>query len=123
MPIPMKIDIAGDVRLASDYIVPVKDHLRDAWRWPATGTTIRIDLTTGREAVRDFLRRTRETEWLWLDGERAKAQDEDGLVRLAAIKDYAVKLRNAPAHASINAAADGDALRAITLVSIAGGRP
>ena len=118
-----KIEIDGVARPAADYVVPPKDHLRSAWRWPANGRIIEIDLPAGRELVRGFVRQKRAVEWPWVDAERLKADDAGDVHRKAALVAYAVTLRDATAHSSIDDAGDAAALRAITLASIAGARP
>ena len=118
------LNLDDDTRLYTPQtVIPPRDHLRPAWRWPAVGNEIVIDLPAGRDAVREYLRGLREAEWPWVDAERAKATDTDDAERLAAVRAYAQKLRDAPDHASIAAARTAEALRAITLQSTAGDRP
>ena len=108
---------------AADAVLPATERaFRDAWI-AAGPVTITVDMDTARPLQREHLRRER-AEWMpLLDIAWQRADELQGAARTAsrtALRRLKESLRDAPAAAAVDAAADDTELAAVTLESILG---
>jgi hypothetical protein len=100
--------------LADDWTPPESREFRNAWRLTEDGQ-IEIDMPKARDIHRDKLRLHRAREFLRLDTDALIALSQGDHGAAATIDEEKQRLRDAPAHPAIEAAATADELSAITL--------
>ena len=91
---------------------------RPAWTSLSAAGIPAVDLPKAREIHREVVRRERATAWPEADAAWFRAMDSGVQADITAAAAVRVKMRNAPAHASIAGAATVEALQQITLASI-----
>jgi hypothetical protein len=95
---------------AADYTLPAERTFRDGWEANNNGT-ITVNMDAAKDIWRDKIRRAREPEFAKLDTEFMKAQETGA--DTTAIVAQKQALRDAPAHADIDAATTPDELKAV----------
>jgi hypothetical protein len=100
--------------LADDWSPPESREFRNAWQITEDGQ-IAIDMGKARDIHRDKLRLHRAREFLRLDTDALIALSQGDHGAAATIDEEKQRLRDAPAHPAIEAAATADELSAITL--------
>ena len=103
------ININGDVREASSLTVPTDRTFRGAWSF--NGDAVEVDMTAAKNIWRDKIRAARVPELEKLDTAYMKAL-ETSADTTSIIADKQT-LRDAPAHADIDAATTPDELKAV----------
>ena len=96
---------------AADYTVPAERTFRDGWQADADTGVISVNMTKAKDIWREKIRRAREPELAKLDTAFMKAQ-ETGASTTQIVADKQA-LRDAPAHADIDAATTPDELTAV----------
>ena len=96
---------------------------RSAWTSiSALGIPV-ADLPQAREIHRDVIRRERAAAWADADAGWFRAMDDDDQIAITAAARVRRRMRDAPTHASIAAAATVEALQLITLTTILASAP
>lgn len=95
---------------AADYTLPAERTFRDGWEANDNGT-ITVNMAQAKDIWRDKIRAAREPELAKLDTAFMKAQ-ETGADTTQIVADKQA-LRDAPAHADIDAATTPDELKAV----------
>ena len=104
------VEIGGTSYAAADYTLPSERTFRDAWE--ATGdNVITVNMTKAKDIWRDKIRLARKPELAKLDTAFMKAQETGA--DTTAIVAQKQALRDAPAHADIDAATTPDELTAV----------
>lgn len=110
------ININGDVRDASSITVPADRVFRGAWQF--NDNVIEADMPKARAIQRENLREEREPRLAALDVDYMKALETGtGAADIAAQKAV---LRDITSDARIDAAANPDELKALTLATLLG---
>ena len=91
---------------------------RAAITWIGETVEYTVDLDEAKSIHRDVIRRERAAAWHEADAAWFKAMDADDAAATTTARAVRVKMRDAPAHASIAAAATVEALQLITLATI-----
>lgn len=108
---------AAEVQELPDDWQPVEDRtFRDAWEIDGKGVSVHMG--KARDIHRNTLRRLREAEFAKLDVDSLRAQEKGDKAELAKVTERKQKLRDAPAHPLIEAAATPEELKAITLEQV-----
>ena len=95
---------------AADYTIPAERTFREGWEANAD-STITVNMTKAKDIWRDKIRAAREPELAKLDTAFMKAQETGADTTAIVAKKQA--LRDAPAHADIDAATTPDELKAV----------
>lgn len=95
---------------AADYTTPAERTFRDGWEANDNGT-ITVNMDAAKDIWRDKIRVAREPELAKLDTAFMKAQETGA--DTTAIVAQKQALRDAPAHADIDAATTPDELKAV----------
>lgn len=95
---------------AADYTLPAERTFREGWEANADGT-ITVNMTKAKDIWRDKIREARKPELAKLDTAFMKAQETGA--DTTAIVAQKQALRDAPAHADIDAATTPDELKAV----------
>lgn len=95
---------------AADYTIPAERTFREGWEANAD-STITVNMTKAKDIWRDKIRAAREPELAKLDTAFMKAQETGA--DTTAIVAQKQALRDAPAHADIDAATTPDELKAV----------
>ena len=95
---------------AADYTIPAGRTFRDGWEANDNGT-ITVNMDAAKDIWRDKIRLAREPELAKLDTAFMKAQETGA--DTTAIVAQKQALRDAPAHADIDAATTPDELKAV----------
>lgn len=103
------ININGDVRDVASLTVPTDRTFRGAWSF--NGNAVEVDMAAARDIWRDKIRDARGPELAKLDTAFMKAQETGA--DITAIVAQKQALRDAPAHADIDAATTPDELEAV----------
>ena len=98
---------------AADYEIPAERTFREGWEANVDGT-ITVNMTKAKDIWRDKIRLAREPELVKLDTAFMKAL-EAGSSTTQIVADKQA-LRDAPAHADIDAATTPDELKAVQLI-------
>lgn len=104
------IEIGGTSYDAADYTLPSERTFRNAWE-ATSGNAITVNMDKAKDVWRDKIRQAREPELTKLDTAFMKAQETGA--DTTAIVAQKQALRDAPAHASIDAATTPDELKAV----------
>ena len=96
---------------AADYTLPAERTFREGWQADADTGVISVNMTKAKDIWRDKIRAAREPELSKLDTAFMKAQ-ETGASTTQIVADKQA-LRDAPAHADIDAATTPDELTAV----------
>ena len=96
---------------AADYTVPAERTFREGWEADANTSVISVNMTKAKDIWRDKIREARKPELAELDAAFMKAQ-ETGASTTQIVADKQ-SLRDAPAHADIDAATTPDELTAV----------
>ena len=113
------VQIGTDERAATAHAPPGTSRwFREAWTWPLAAGPIEVDMTRARDLQRDRIRVERAARWGAADRDFNVAQEAG--TSTAAAATVRRKMRDAPAHASIDEAATPEALKLVTLDSILG---
>lgn len=104
------IKIGGSEYNAADYSIPSERTFRDGWEANDNGT-ITVNMEKAKDIWREKIRAEREPELAKLDTEYMKAL-EAGSDTTAIVTQKQV-LRDAPAHADIEAATTADQLKLV----------
>jgi hypothetical protein len=109
---------AAEVQELPEDWQPVEDRtFRNAWEIDGKGVSVHMG--KARDIHRNSLRRLREAEFAKLDVDSIRAQEKGDKAELAKVAERKQKLRDAPAHPLIEAAATPEELKAITLEQVA----
>ena len=95
---------------AADYTIPAERTFREGWEANDNGT-ITVNMEQAKDIWRDKIRTAREPELAKLDTAFMKAQETGA--DTTAIVAQKQALRDAPAHADIDAATTPDELKAV----------
>lgn len=104
------IKIGASEYADDDYTIPSERTFRDAWE-ATSGDVITVNMIKAKDVWRDKIREARKPELLKLDTAFMKAQ-ETGASTTQIVADKQA-LRDAPAHADIDAATTPDELKAV----------
>lgn len=96
---------------AADYTVPAERTFRDGWEANEDTGVISVNMDAAKDIWRDKIRVAREPELAKLDTAFMKAQETGA--DTTAIVAQKQALRDAPAHADIDAATTPDELKAV----------
>lgn len=96
---------------AEDYTIPAERTFRDGWEANADISVISVNMTKAKDIWRDKIREARKLELEKLDAEFMKALESGASTTQIATDKQA--LRDAPAHADIDAATTPDELKAV----------
>lgn len=96
---------------AADYTIPAERTFRDGWEANADTGVISVNMDAAKDIWRDKIRQAREPELAKLDTAFMKAQETGA--DTTAIVAQKQALRDAPAHADIDAATTPDELKAV----------
>jgi len=102
--------------LADDWRPPQSRHFRNAWK--LDGGQILVDMPTARNIQRNAIRAERAAQWVDFDIAAMRALSRRDVAEVDAIEAAKQKLRDAPAHPAIEAAATPEQLAAITLADV-----
>lgn len=97
---------------ADDVTVPSSRNFREAW--DLSGNVIEVNMTRARQLYRGHLRDERAARWREVDSMHRDATDGDNPTQRQAWREKRQKFRDAPQHASIEAAATPEDLIALT---------
>ena len=96
---------------AADYTIPAERTFREGWEANADTGIISVNMDAAKDIWRDKIRLAREPELAKLDTAFMKAQETGA--DTTAIVAQKQALRDAPAHADIDAATTPDELKAV----------
>lgn len=105
------IEIGATSYDAADYTIPAERTFREAWEANAETSVIYVNMEKAKEVWRDKIRLARKPELAKLDTAFMKALEAGA--DTTAIVAQKQALRDAPAHAGIDAATTPDELTAV----------
>lgn len=111
-------DAVDATELPNDWQPDPDRTFRDAWEIDGKGVKVRMD--RARDIHREHLRAERQAELAKLDVEQLRAAGKGDKAEQDRVEAKKQKLRDAPAHPSIEAAATPDELKALTLAQLSG---
>lgn len=103
--------IGGSEYNAGDYQIPAETTFRDSWAVDTDASIISVNMSKAKDIWRERIRLARKDEFARLDTEFMKAM-ETGADTTSIVAQKQV-LRDAPAHADIDAATTPDELKAV----------